>query len=175
MILSPSASAAGCASCRRGLFIGRRVGLFASILSQVLPPKSPAPNYRGFLACFLSNFCFACLSCLLFFCFRLFSLSFLPPLSPIVYVLSRRMMFHNGQRPLRPFASVSCQRRLVIVALCYHSSCSVRHRVISAAPRHRHAAILSHPLPWDAHVGPLNEVRNGIQQTDTHRGITSPS
>ena len=67
----------------------------------------------GFFCCF-SCFFFAIFSCLLFFCFWLLFLSFLPPLSPIVYILScyqassplralqRKLWFFVSSLPFRP-------------------------------------------------------------------------
>jgi len=64
---------------------------------------NPASSYEVFFGC-LSTFFFVFCSCFLSFCFLLLLLSFLPPLSPIVYILfSFRFpyLIVSTKRPLR--------------------------------------------------------------------------
>ena len=63
---------------------------FESVVSALLV----ATDY-GVLFGRLSNFFFAFCSCLLFFCFWLLFLSFFPPLSPIVCILSFSTIHHT--------------------------------------------------------------------------------
>lgn len=61
-------------------------------------------DYWDLLGC-LSFFLFASCFCLLFFCFWLLSLSFFPPLSPIVYILSFSTIHRTyNSRLLKPRA-----------------------------------------------------------------------